>query len=159
MRIERRRVITGHDRLGRSCVHLDAQVDDIISNRPSSSSTVVWATDDVPADSMALVEDGSASFGKIQPDGTIFRIVRYAAGGEPRMHRTTSVDYGVVLTGTIILILDAEEVTLSAGDVLVQRGTMHGWRNPGPEPCEIAFVLVGARPVELAGDELGNIGW
>lgn len=113
---------------------------------------------------MTLMEERSASFGKIRPDGTVFRIVRYAAGGESRRHRTTFVDYAVVLTGTIVLIrpkslLYTEEVVLSAGDVRIQRGTIHGWRNPGPDLCEIAFVLFGARPVEFAGNELGNIGW
>lgn len=161
MRPARRRVVTGHDVDGRSTVILDDVSDDVISNRASSSSTVVWAERTLPVDN-SLVEPElvrSGSIGKFLEGGAVFRVVRYEPGGEPRMHRTTSLDFAVVLTGTIVLILDDCEAVLSAGDLIVQRGTMHGWRNPGPEACEIAFVLLDASPVEVEGHTLGNEGW
>ena len=61
-------------------------------------------------------------------------------------HRTDSVDFAVVLSGEIDLVLDGREVRLRAGDTLIQRGTAHDWVNRGERPCVIAFCLVGARP-------------
>jgi quercetin dioxygenase-like cupin family protein len=77
----------------------------------------------------------------------VFRIVRYDPGVAPRRHRTSSLDYAVVLSGEIDMELDDKEVHLKAGDVVVQRGTIHNWANRGTEPCIMAFVLIGAKPV------------
>ena len=63
------------------------------------------------------------------------------------MHKTRSVDYAVVIRGEIDLLLDEDDVTVRAGDVVVQRGTNHGWVNRGAEPCSVAFVLIDARPL------------
>ena len=60
------------------------------------------------------------------------------------MHRTDSVDYAVVLSGQITMLLDDSDILLNAGDVVVQRGTNHAWSNRGKETCLIAFVLVDA---------------
>jgi quercetin dioxygenase-like cupin family protein len=72
-----------------------------------------------------------------ETDGTVFRIVQYSPGVTPRHHRTSSVDYAVVLSGSIELELDNATVRLGPGDVLVQRGTIHNWANSGTEPCVI----------------------
>src|SRR4029077_6747863 len=76
----------------------------------------------------------------------------------PRNHRTESVDYAIVMSGEIVMEIDGATVHLRAGDVMVQRGTIHNWTNPGTEPCIIAFVLVAAKPVERAGKLLGATG-
>ncbi|MFK4048061.1 cupin domain-containing protein [Roseomonas mucosa] len=74
-----------------------------------------------------------------------------AAGGmhktsrHPLMHRTESVDFGIVLWGEVHLILDDQEVHLHAGDVVVQRGTIHAWSNRTDKPCRMAFILVDGR--------------
>lgn len=60
----------------------------------------------------------------------------------PLMHRTQSVDYGLVLEGEITLVLDEEEVVMRAGDFLVERGTNHAWANRSGKPCKILFVLI-----------------
>jgi len=66
------------------------------------------------------------------------------------MHRTKSIDYAVVISGEIDMLLDDSEVHLKAGDVLVQRGTNHAWVNRAKENCRIAFVLVDAKePAEV----------
>ena len=62
----------------------------------------------------------------------------------PAMHRTRSVDYAIVLSGEIDMLLDDSEIHLKAGDVLVQQATNHAWVNRGTEPCRIAFVLIDA---------------
>jgi len=60
----------------------------------------------------------------------------------PFMHRTKTVDYGIVISGEIYLVLDKEETLLKAGDIVVQRGTNHAWSNRSSEPCRMAFILV-----------------
>ena len=62
----------------------------------------------------------------------------------PAMHRTRTIDYAVVMSGEIDMLLDDSEIHLVAGDVLVQQGTNHAWVNRGTEPCRIAFVLIDA---------------
>ncbi len=72
------------------------------------------------------------------------------------MHRTRSVDYAVVIAGEIDMLLDDSEVHLSAGDVLVQRGTSHAWVNRGSESCRVAFVLVDAEEPGGRPSRAGN---
>ena len=68
------------------------------------------------------------------------------------MHTTVTVDYGVVLDGDIVLDLgDGETAKLQAGDVVVQNGTRHAWRNPGDKPATIFFVLMGSREAPTSG--------
>jgi uncharacterized cupin superfamily protein len=63
----------------------------------------------------------------------------------PLMHRTETVDYGIVLEGEVTLILDDSETTLKPGDVVIQRGTNHAWSNRGDKPCRIVFILLDGR--------------
>ena len=76
----------------------------------------------------------------------------------PRNHRTDSIDYLVVLSGEIDMELADTVVHLKAGDVLVQRGTIHNWINRGPEPCVLAGVLIDAKSVEVGGTVLHAVG-
>jgi quercetin dioxygenase-like cupin family protein len=92
------------------------------------------------------------------PGGTIFRVLELAPGVTPRNHRTDSIDYAVILRGQVEMVLDDTRVTLHAGDVLVQRGTIHNWVNNGPEPCLIAFILIDAKPVKVDGKVLDAVG-
>ena len=61
------------------------------------------------------------------------------------MHRTETIDYGIVLEGEITLIMDEGETVVRAGDIVIQRGTNHGWANRGKVPCRIAFILIDGR--------------
>lgn len=63
----------------------------------------------------------------------------------PLMHRTETVDFGILIDGELTLILDDSEVRLSPGDIVVQRGTNHAWSNRGDKPCRIAFVLLNGK--------------
>lgn len=67
-----------------------------------------------------------------------------AAAGAPHplMHRTETLDYGIVLEGTITMVLDQEETTLKAGDIVIQCGTNHAWANRSDSICRMAFVLI-----------------
>lgn len=60
----------------------------------------------------------------------------------PGMHKTPTIDYGIVLQGEITLELDCGSVNLAAGDIVVQRATAHAWRNYGDTPCVMVFVLI-----------------
>lgn len=66
-------------------------------------------------------------------------------GGSSRhalMHRTETIDYGIVLEGELTLIVDRDETVVHAGDIVIQRGTNHGWANRSGRPCRIAFILI-----------------
>jgi quercetin dioxygenase-like cupin family protein len=154
MSLTLRRVVTGHDASGRAVVKIDEMAKNIISNRPGASSTVIWTTDTFPASNDGDEDLGQRKTGTTLESGTVFRVVRYEPGVAPRRHRTDSIDYAVVISGQIDMELDGETVTLNAGDVVVQRGTMHNWVNRGKEPAVVAFVLVAAKPVTVGGKTL-----
>jgi hypothetical protein len=71
---------------------------------------------------------------------------RHPDGPHPGMHETDTIDYAIVLSGEIYAIMDKGETLLKTGDVLMQRGTSHGWSNRSGEYCRVAFVLVEATP-------------
>jgi quercetin dioxygenase-like cupin family protein len=143
MTLEVRRVVTGHDKNGKARVIIDELSDNIISRRAGQQSTVIWATDQTPPNLEGLNDLSPDVKSTTVVNGTVFRVSRFEPGVAPRNHRTASMDYAVVLSGQIDMELDdGKVVNLRAGDVLVQRGTVHNWTNPGTEPCIIAFVLM-----------------
>jgi quercetin dioxygenase-like cupin family protein len=154
MTLKVRRVVTGHDDTGRAIVTIDETARNVIDNRPGGRSTVIWATKGFPVDNTDPLDGALRDVKTSEADGTVFRIVQYQPGVAPRVHRTDSIDYAVVISGEIYMQLDDNEVHLKAGDVLVQRGTVHNWVNRGTEPCVIAFVLIGAKPVSVGGKTL-----
>src|SRR6185503_3683012 len=154
MTLSIRRVVTGHDEHGRARVAIDEACKNFVSRRPNHASCVVWSTGAFPADNADDSDGAARELATTDPGGTVFRIVEYRPGVAPRNHRTESLDYAVVLSGEIDMELEGTVVHLHAGDVLVQRGTVHNWVNRGAEPCVIAFVLVAARPVERGGRSL-----
>ena len=144
-------------------------------------STLLWVTDETPADISGGADRAAREIGvPPPPNGSILRVVDFppesaatkadnaailqemgvAAGSAPvrhaHMHRTRSIDYAIVLSGEIDMLLDDSEVHLTAGDILVQQGTNHAWVNRGSEVCRIAFVLIDGKeapphPPEAAG--------
>jgi quercetin dioxygenase-like cupin family protein len=141
-------VVTEHDANGRAAVLSDGPVTNVTSRRPAHESAVIWTTQGYPGDNGGSKDTSAGEVGSTVRDGTVFRVVYYGPGCAPRRHRTESIDYAVVISGQIDMELDEETVHLKAGDVLVQRGTVHNWVNNGTEPCVIAFVLIDAKPVE-----------
>ena len=158
MPLQIRRVVTGHESNGRAVIKIDEVAKNVISSRPGAQSAVIWSTSGFPADNTADEDGSRRTVATSERNGTVFRIVWYAPGVAPRMHRTDSVDYAVVISGEIDMQLDDCEVHLKAGDVLVQRGTIHNWVNRGSEPCVIAFTLIGATPVSVGGNTLNAEG-
>jgi quercetin dioxygenase-like cupin family protein len=149
-----RRIVTGHDTQGVAKVLIDAPADNVKSSRPGQFSTLLWCTDDAPA-SMPVGDDaedmGARKLGTYPPErGTRFMIAEYPPGNVPRRHRTETIDYIIILSGEIEMDLDGDEkVTMGPGDVMIQRGTYHAWRNKGPDVCRMAFVLVDAQPLGI----------
>ena len=114
-------------------------------------TTLFWGTDSLPAtnagdEDIALRADEVAP----PPYGSWFRIVDYPPGFPGRRHKTDTIDYAICMSGEINMELDdGIMVHMKAGDVLVQRGTVHSWINKGDATCRIAFILIDAEPVGL----------
>jgi quercetin dioxygenase-like cupin family protein len=152
-----RRVVTGHDNTGKAIVTID-EMAKTGSARPGVTTSVVWSSEGFPISNDGDADESQRQVGTWHPNGTVFRIIEFAPGNGGRNHRTDSLDYAVVMSGEIDMDLDGEEVHLKAGDVIVQRGTIHNWINCGSEPCVIAFVLIDATPVTAGGKVLNAVG-
>lgn len=74
----------------------------------------------------------------------------------PLMHRTESVDYGVVIEGEMTLVLDEGEVLLKKGSVVVQRGTNHAWANRSGKVCRMLFILVDGKYEPSIAKSIGS---
>jgi mannose-6-phosphate isomerase-like protein (cupin superfamily) len=170
-----RRVVTGHDDKGKAVVLMDGEAGHArFSEVTGITSTLLWVTDATPANISGVADAADRDIGVAPPpEGSIFRIVEFppenqvgrawsheemikemglAVPGEtevkprhPAMHRTESIDYAIILSGEIDMLLDDSEVHLKAGDVVIQRGTNHAWVNRGNDSCRIAFILIGAK--------------
>jgi cupin domain len=169
-----RRVLTGHDGEGRSTFIADGEAPNVKEMGANSglAITELWETNGAPASNEGDKDAGDRTV-RLEPpkNGTVFRIVEFPpdsqwqsrpdarkwaaaidadhvpdrSSSDPMMHKTSTVDYIVVLRGEIYAILDKGETLLRAGDVFVQRGTNHSWSVRGSEPCIIAVVLVDAK--------------
>jgi hypothetical protein len=156
--------ITGHDESTGKAI--------VASARPAAwqglgnnlmGFNVIYTTSEFPA---SLKDDkdlkthdaltASGKLGLVNPHGTVCRMVDFAPNSEPLMHRTQSLDYGIVLEGTVEMVLDSGEVkVMKRGDVAVQRATMHAWRNASKtEWCRMIFVLQGCQPLVVGGQRL-----
>ena len=143
-----RRVVTGHDAEGRAVF----MVDETLEEAPLGA--VVWSTSILPADNAGPAESTGTPVG-IASTGSVVRVMTIEPGHRSPMHRTQTLDFGVVLEGQINLELDDGAVkSVRAGEVVVQRGTMHAWENVTDKPCRIAFVLVAAEPLIVGGQVL-----
>lgn len=149
-----RRVVTAHDGV-RAVIGMDAMLPTVPVPTGDARFALVWTTGQTPADNTDPADGAARAVGLTSPGGSVFRIVDMAPGCRSPMHRTQSLDYGIVLTGEIVLELDdGAETTLGAGDVVVQRGTVHAWINRTDAWCRIAFVLIEAAPLAADGRPL-----
>lgn len=153
-----RRIVTTHDDRGLSIVGSDDVLATVPIDSGDAAFRLVWATPSVPADLNAGT-DGPNAPGKTLSGGSVIRVVDMLAGKSSPMHRSYSIDYGIVLSGQLEMELDGGEVVaLAAGDIVVQRATNHLWRNPSVDtPCRIVFVLTESLPVEAGGRVLPEI--
>jgi len=126
-----RRVVTGHDENGRAIVLIDEISKNVVQTRPGAHAAVIWTTEGFPVDNDGSADASGRKVGTTLDNGTVFRVVSFGPGVTPRNHRTDSIDYATVLSGEIEMELDGTSVHLKAGDLLVQRGTIHNWVNTG----------------------------
>lgn len=154
-----RRVVTGHDAEQVAKV----LIDDCPANRKFSPtgaiSTLIWSSDESPADIAAgdAIEDyGARILGTAPPrQGTRFTVIDFPPNSRGSVHRTDSLDYIIVLSGAIDMQMDRSVVSLKAGDIMVQRGTNHGWINRSDHAARLAFVLIDAKPLGIGHAVIG----
>ena len=158
MALKVRRVITGHDASGRAIVTIDEVAKHLVTGRPGATSCNVWTTEGFPASNDTAEDAGQRRVATTLANGTIFRVIEFAPGLAARNHRTDSIDYITVIAGEIDMELDGSVVHLTAGDVMVQRGTIHNWVNRGTAPCVLSVVLVDARSVRVGDTVLPAVG-
>lgn len=153
-----RRVVTTHDKAGKSVISSIDTLTPTLIDSGDAAFQLVWTTPSVPANLNAGT-DGPTPAGKTLKGGSVIRIVEMVPNRPSPMHRSFSIDYGVVLSGQLELTLDGGEiVVLEAGDICVQRGTNHLWRNPSTtETCRVAFILIEAEPVIIDGQVMAEI--
>lgn len=148
-----RRVITGHDQSNVAKVLIDGPAGNARTPMPGLKTTLLWCTTETPANIAAggAIEDmGARKLGpQPPPNGSRFAVIDFSPGNKVVMHRTESIDYVIVLSGTIEMDMDDSTVMLKAGDVLVQRGTNHAWANRSSEPARVAFVLIDGKALGI----------
>lgn len=157
------RYITDHDEEGNTRITTD--VPEVLQWQQMANGarfSLAYATEHYPvelsnnADVDIYKKNLTNLPGVIIPGGTVMRVVDMDPGSTSPMHRTTSLDYGVVLEGEVELVLDSGEARLlKRGDIAVQRGTNHAWRNPHPTRwARMLYVLQEARPLHFNGRTL-----
>jgi mannose-6-phosphate isomerase-like protein (cupin superfamily) len=171
-----RRIVTGHDAKGRTTILFNDHAPNAneLKGWPGAGVTEIWVSNEMPVDNLGN-EDRSLRPLRHDPvpTGTIFRVVEVPpeqpgtkidaastfgqlgsthkpraedSAKHPTMHKTDSIDYLVVISGEMTMVMEEGEVPLKAGDCIVQRGTNHAWVNRSGKPCLLAAVLVDAKP-------------
>jgi mannose-6-phosphate isomerase-like protein (cupin superfamily) len=169
---EIRRVVTTLDTNDRSTTLADGQVT-LNASGSGNTSANLWLTDSSPS-GFSFAADAAKPTGLNPPaNGTVFRVVdipplgagdgtnmpsqpmmKLAGDSAPArgvpvtnalMHRTRTVDYAIIMSGEIDMMLDDKTVHLKAGDVVIQQATNHAWLNHGTEPCRVIFVLMDSK--------------
>ncbi len=139
-----RRIVTGHDAAGKSVVVSDAPNPKTL-DIGTAAFHEVWITDATPAPIAATEPEPTDRPVRTPPPagGVTVRFTEMAPGAESPMHRTETVDVGVVLDGeTWLLLDDGSETRVGVGDAVVQRGTNHAWANRSDRPVRMVFVMI-----------------
>jgi quercetin dioxygenase-like cupin family protein len=154
-----RRVVTGHNSEGEAIFASDNHFETVVIPSGDAAMATIWTTTTVPADLNDETDGRNRDAGTTLKGGSVIRVVDMLPNASSPMHRTSSIDYGIVMSGTIELELDNNVFkTMKAGDIIVQRGTIHMWRNPSSTKiCRIVFVLTEAKPYELNGKALPDL--
>jgi hypothetical protein len=171
----RRLVVTGHTADGLSIVAAESTVNGTpVPGMPGFQVTTIWGADQrlsfpdngkqpshttffpplegfrfletlIPAH--AVVDQDTSAHGPTASNmkASLPGFAESMTGDRPGMHRTATVDMIYIIEGSCVLALDKGEVTLNAGDVLIQSGTNHAWLNPFDKPCRFVAVLIGAQ--------------
>src|SRR6478735_2605602 len=147
-----------NDASGKAIVQIDEVVSKLKEGRPGAMVAPIWTTEGFPVNNDGHDDAATRPVGTTLPGGTILRVVEFSPGVQSRNHRTDSIDYAIIMSGEIDMEMDGAMIHLKAGDVLVQRGTIHNWINKGTAPCVIAFALIDGKPVRAGGKVLSAVG-
>ncbi|HEX5392761.1 MAG TPA: cupin domain-containing protein [Rhodocyclaceae bacterium] len=147
MSYQGKRVITGHDANGKS---MALRIEQPLHTRsvPGAEFFEIWATSASPAPITADEPEPTIAVPKVHPapGGSTVRVIDFLPANQggvcSPMHRTRTVDYGIVLEGEMVLLLTDSEVHLKAGDIVIQRGTDHAWENRSERLARMAFILL-----------------
>lgn len=142
-----RRVVTGVDEQGLSRVLFD-DGNRIETGEGPSYVALLWQSEGCPADNSSPLDTAKEGFSfNYARGGTKLMIVEFAPSPDlvpPGMHATNTLDYAIILDGRLSLYLEQGEVEVGAGDIVVNRGNIHGWRNPGDSVARMAVVGIDA---------------
>jgi quercetin dioxygenase-like cupin family protein len=139
-----RRIVTGHDASGRSVVLSDGPTPKSL-DIGTAAFHEIWITDAMPVPIAAEEPESTDRPVRVPPprNGVMVRYTEQGPGAESPMHRTETLDVGIVLEGeTWLLLDDGSETRVGPGDAVVQRGTMHAWANRSDRPVRMVFVLI-----------------
>ena len=155
---EVRRIVAAHDSNGRARFAKDDRIPVAPLGAKGSKSVLLWVTDRTPADNMDPRDLRESVSGLTSQGGTSFRVIEVSPSEETPMHRTLSIDYVIVTQGQIDLELEGGGTrTLSAGDVVIQRGTNHRWINRSGQWAQMIAITISADPVTVGGKTLGEV--
>jgi quercetin dioxygenase-like cupin family protein len=154
-----RRIVTGHNDKGRAVFIKDTVFETALIPSGDAEFLQIWTAPDLPVDNNDPVDGRERPAGLTLNGGSVIRVVDMLPGKSSPMHRSNSLDYGIVLSGQVELELDdGVKTLLGPGDIVVQRGTIHLWRNPSDtDPCRVVFVLTEATAVEINGEPLPEL--
>jgi len=156
---EVRRIVTGHDENGRAIFKSDNVYTPELIPSGDAAMVTLWTAATVPVNNNDETDGRDRDAGLTLNGGSVIRTCDMLPGAESSMHRTNSLDCGIVISGKIELELDDGVKKLcSAGDVIVQRGTIHLWRNPSlTEICRLVFILTEATAYQHDGKPLDEL--
>ncbi len=140
-----RRVVIGLGEDGRSCIQFDGPVPQL-----GPVANLIWRTRTVPADNSGSADAAVPySMDFLHDGGTNFIFTEFPPGRDELafMHATDTIDYLVVVSGEIVLVLEESETVCGPGTLIVDRGVNHGWRNDGAETAVYVSVTLPAKPV------------
>jgi quercetin dioxygenase-like cupin family protein len=154
-----RRVVTGHDEQGMAVFYDDKTHDVSLIPSGDAAMLTIWTTSSVPADLNDISDGMQRDVGSTLNGGSVIRVCDILPGQASPMHRTNSIDYGIIMEGEIELELDYGAIKLlKRGDIIVQQGTIHLWRNPSQTvTCRIVFILIEALPFQHYGQPLAEM--
>jgi quercetin dioxygenase-like cupin family protein len=142
-----RRIVTGHDASGRSVVLSDGPTPKTL-DIGTAAFHEIWITERTPVPIPATEPEPTDRPVRTPPPagGVMVRYTEQEPGAESPMHRTETLDVGVVLEGeTWLLLDDGSETRVGPGDAVVQRGTNHAWANRSDRPVRMVFVMIDGR--------------
>ena len=148
-----RRVVTSHNKDSQAIVWRDDHLHGKLGTH-GNAVTLLWSSDSHPAEVTSKTDKGKVETGLVN-NGSVLRIVDLPPNSVGRLHRSISLDYVLVIKGSVVLSLDdGSRTTVNEGDLVVQQATMHGWDNEADVWARILCCLMPAKAPVVEGVQL-----